>query len=216
MRGIIIGDIHTANDWDLILNAMSVAPPEPKYTKVSIDGRSGDLNLSRALTGDLHYNNRPLSFVFLLTSGNQAEREDKINEIVNLIHGTEQKIILPDDVTYYFFGECSISEIVQNKAYASFRLNVDAEPYKYSTNEITRVIDLSNTSREVVLVNLGRKKLVPNIEVSGTANLEYGSTKTSLGTGSYKLLDLQLGTGNTLITANGSGTVTFTYREAML
>ena len=216
MRGITIGDIHTANDWDLILNAMSVAPPEPKYTKISIDGRSGDLNLSRALTGDLHYNNRPLSFVFLLTGGNQAEREDKVNEIVNLIHGTEQNIILPDDVSYYFFGECSISEVVQNKAYASFRLNVDAEPYKYSINETKRLIELSSTAKEIVLVNRGRKKLVPTIEVTGSVTLEYGSSKTTLGAGTYKLLDLQLPTGNTLLQVSGSGSVTFTYREAVL
>lgn len=216
MRGITIGDIHTANDWDLVLNSMIVSPPVPKYVKVSIDGRDGDLNLSRALTGDLHYNNRPLAFTFTLTGGSQVEREEKLTEIINHLHGTEQNIILPDDVNYYFYGECNISEASNNKAYASFKLDVDAEPYKYSINETKRAITLSSASKEVMLSNYGRKKLVPTIDVTGSATLEFGSTKTTLGAGTYKLLDLQLPNGNTLIKVSGSGSVTFTYREAVL
>lgn len=216
MRGITIGEIHTANDWGLILNEKTVTPPEPKYVKVSIDGRDGDLNLSRALTGDLHYNNRSLSFLFLLVDGSQTEREEKLSEIVNLIHGTEQTIILPDDITYYFVGECKISEVRNDKAYGSFRMDVDAEPYKYSINEIKRVIELSSTSKEVVLRNVGRKTLVPTIEVTGSVTIEYGSSKTTLGAGTFKLIDLQLPTGNTIVTVSGSGSVTFSYREAVL
>lgn len=216
MRGLNIGNFHTANDWGLILNEKTITPPTPKYLKVSIDGRDGDINLSRALTGDLHYENGSLSFRFLLVDGSHAEREEKLNEIINLVHGTEQKIILPDDIAHYYFGECTISDVRNDKVYGSFKLSVDSEPYRYSVYETKRVITLSSTATEVVLVNSGRKRLVPTIEVTGSATIEYGTSKATLGVGTFKLADLQLPTGNTLVKVSGSGSVTFIYREAVL
>ena len=47
MRGVKFGENHTAEDWGLILNAKTINPPTPKYIKVAVDGRDGDLNLSR-------------------------------------------------------------------------------------------------------------------------------------------------------------------------
>ena len=216
MRGINIDEYHTATDWGLILNEKSIAPPEPKYIKVSVDGRDGDLNLSRALTGDLHYNNRPLSFAFLLVDGTQGEREEKLNDIINLVHGTERKIILPEDQMYYFVGECTISDVKNDKAYGSFRLNVDGDPYRYAINETKRAITLTSTATEIVLVNLGRKRLVPTIEVSESVTLEFSDSTATLGAGTFKLANLSLPTGSTTLRVSGSGSVTFSYREAVL
>ena len=216
MRGVKFGDFHTSDDWGLILNAKSIDPPTPKYNKISVDGRDGEINLSRALTGDIKFTNRPVNFTFLLTNGTQVEREEIINEIINIIHGQELEIIEPDDQDHYLKGECTVSNVVNNKAYASFNVSADCEPYRYALDEIHRLVNLSSTETIVTITNSGRKVLVPTLTVSGTAKIVVGSTSVSLASGTYKLTDLQLKSGPNPITVSGSGTITISYREGVI
>ena len=216
MRGVKFGDYHTADDWGLILNAKVINTPAPKYVKISVDGRDGDLNLSRTLTGDMKYNNREASFTFLVTDGSQEEREELINEIVNLIHGNELQIIEPDDPDHFLLGECSVNSIQNTKSYGSFIVSADCEPYRYAIEEIRRTITASATASNVVLTNSGRKTLIPTVTVTGTVNLTIGTTKVSLGAGTYKLTSLILKPGSNVVGVSGSGSITFTYREGVI
>lgn len=216
MRGVQFGEYHTATDWNLILNSKNIDPPTPKVVKVSIDGRDGDLNLSRALSGDMKFNNREASFTFLVTGGSYESREALINEIINAVHGQELQIIEPDDEDHFLVGECSVDNVVNNKAYGSFSVSADCEPYRYLVDEINRVIVPTATPTDIVLHNTGRKTLTPTITVEGEVNLKFGSSEVGLSTGSYKLSALHLKTGSNIVTVSGTGTITFTYREAVL
>lgn len=216
MRGVIFGDYHTADDWKLILNEKTINPPTPKIVKVAVDGRDGDLNLSRALSGDMKFNNRDASFTFLVTEGTFDERADLINEIINLIHGNELQIIEPDDEDHYLLGECTVSDVKNNKAYGSFKVTANCEPYRYFIDEINRTLTASATPIDVVLHNTGRKTVTPTLTVDGSVNLVFGSSNVSLSTGTYKLSALALHSGPTNVTISGSGSITFTYREAVL
>ena len=216
MRGIKFGEYHTADDWGLILNAKVINTPAPKYVKVSVDGRDGDLNLSRTLTGDMKYSNREASFTFLVTDGSQEERAELINEIVNIIHGNELQIIEPDDPDHFLIGECSVNSIQNSKSYGSFIVSADCEPYRYGIEEIKRTITASATESNLVLTNNGRKTLIPTVTVTGTVNLTIGTTKVSLGSGTYKLTSLILRPGSNVVGVSGSGAITFTYREGVI
>lgn len=216
MRGVQFGKYHTADDWGLILNAKTINPPAPKYVKVSVDGRDGDLNLSRTLTGDMKYSNRDVSFTFLVTDGTQESREELISEIINLIHGNELQIIEPDDLEHYFLGECSVGNIRNDRAYGSFVVSANCEPYRYAIDEVNRTITATTTPSNIVLTNSGRKRLTPTVKVTASVNLEFGTTKVSLGAGTYKLTSLVLKPGANTVTVSGSGSVTFTYREGVL
>lgn len=216
MRGVKFGSYHTVTDWNLILNAMSIKYPTPKTTKVSVEGRDGDLNLSRALTGEMRYNNRDASFTFLITDGTHAEREALATEIVSVLHGEELKIVTPDKLDYYLIGECKINDIINNKSYMSILIGADCDPYYYSINETVREITVSGSTKEIALVNHGKKTLTPVIHIEGNIDLKYENNSVSLSEGDYQLPNLQLETGTTLVTVSGSGAVTFTYREAVL
>lgn len=216
MRGVQFGEFHTADDWGLILNTKDIKTPTRKIVKVSVDGRDGDINLSRALTGEMRYSNREASFTFLLTDGSYEEREELIDEIINSIDGYELQIIDPDKPDYYLVGECGVSDVVNNKAYGSFKITADCEPYYYAKNETRRVIELSTTEIDINLTNSGRKTLSPTVIVEGEARVGYGATSTALSTGSYKLTSLYLRKGVTTVTLSGSGSITFVYREAVL
>ena len=216
MRGVIFGDYHTYEDWKLILNAKNISPPSPKIVKVQVDGRDGDINLSRTLTGEMKYSNREASFTFLVTEGSQEEREELINSIVNLLHGNELKIIEPDDLDHYLIGEIVVTKTTNDKAYGTIEISADLEPYRYSISEVNRTITASETKVDVVLNNTGRKTVTPTLTVDGSINLEFGSSSASLETGTYKLSNLNLRSGATVVTISGTGFVVFTYREAVI
>ncbi len=216
MRGVYFGDYHTVADWGLILSAKTINPPTPKIVNVKIDGRDGTLDLSRALTDDMKFNDREASFKFLVTEGSQSDRAYMIRTITNAIHGQRLNIIEPDFPELYLVGECSVSNVVNNKAYGSFDVKATCEPYRYSIDEINRVITASSDPVNAILTNNGRKTLTPTITVDGSVNLKFGSTSVALGTGTYKLPSLILKNGTTIVTVSGSGTVTFSYREAVL
>lgn len=216
MRGVYFGDNHTVADWGLILTAKTIDPPTPKIININIDGRDGTLDLSRALTGEMKYNDREAFFSFLVTEGTQSDRSYMIQNIINAVHGQRLQIIEPDFPYLYLVGDCTVSEVVNNKAYGSFTVTATCEPYRYNVNETIRNITLTSTPTEIALVNSGRKTLIPTITVTGSVDLVINTTSVSLGAGTYKLTSLQLKNGVTLLTASGSGTVTFTYREAVL
>ncbi len=216
MRGVYFGDFHTVADWGLILSAKTINPPTPKTITVNIDGRDGTLDLSRALTGEMKFNDREASFSFLVTEGSQSDREYMIRTIINALHGQRLKIIEPDFPELYLIGECSVGNVVNNKAYGSFTVSAVCEPYKYSVDEVNRVISLSSTPTDIVLHNLGTKSLIPTITVTGSVNMVIGSTSVSLSAGTYKLTSLILSPGANIVTVSGSGLVTFSYREAVL
>ena len=216
MRGVYFGDYHTVGDWGLILTAKTIDPPTPKIVNVNIDGRDGTLDLSRALTGDMKFNDRSASFTFLVTEGTQSDRAYMIQNIINKIHGQRLKIIEPDSPEYYFLGECTVSGVINDRAYGTFVVTATCEPYRYSINETVRNIQLSTTPTEIVLINNGRRVITPTITVTDSANLVIGTTSVSLSAGNYKLTALTLKNGVTTLTVSGTGEITFTYREAVL
>lgn len=216
MRGVYFGDYHTVTDWELILSAKTINPPTPKRVKVNIDGRDGTLDLSRALTGEMKYENREASFTFLATEGSYEERNELIKTITRAIHGKELQIIEPDNEGYYLVGECSVDNVVNNKAYGSITIKADCEPYYLAINEVKRILAPSDKPYEVILSNAGDKILTPTLTVDGTINLEFGTSKVSLSSGTYTLTGLRLQPGNTVISMTGSGFTTVSYREAVL
>lgn len=216
MRGVYFGDYHTVDDWGLILSAKKIDPPTPKIVNIDVDGRDGTLDLSRALTGDIKFNDRVASFSFLVTEGTQSDRDYMIKTIVNAIHGKRLKIIEPDFLDLYLIGECSVSDIQNDKAYGSFTVTANCEPYRYFIDEINRIISATSTPTNIVLNNTGRRILVPTVTVTGSVNMIIGTTSVSLSAGTYKLTSLLLTPGSNIVTVSGSGTVTFTYREAVL
>lgn len=216
MRGIQFNNNHSADDWGLILNSRKNTPPQPKYVKVSVDGRDGDLNLSRALTGDMRYSDRKVSYGFVATDGSQVEREELISNIINEIHGQEVKIIEPDDPDHYLLGEVEVSDVQNNKAYATFEVSAICEPYRYFNEEVNRVINVTATESNIILTNAGTKSIIPTLTVTGEVNIKYNDTSVSFSSGSFKLTSLVLRKGATVITVSGSGTLIVSYREAIL
>lgn len=217
-RYFILDKFNTWYDWRLIVTAKTIPDAEPKTNYINLDGMSGSLDLSEALTGDITYNDRTISATFWTDNGNRKDREVLLRNITASLHGKKIKIIEPDDPTHYFYGRIKIKSKTNNLAYSTLTIEAVCEPWRYALNETIRRIDAisSDDIINVVINNNGVKTLSPEVTVSGFTTLTYGDVKVTLSEGTYKISDLKLRQGVNVIGVSGNGPVTFKYREADL
>lgn len=215
MREVIFGDYHSAIDWDMILNQRDITPPEPKTSYIAVEGRDGDLDLSETLTGEIKYNNRTASYTFLMTEGSYSDRERLISDVLAKVHGKKLNIVDPDYPEHILIGRCNVTDRSNDRAYGTLTIEANCDPWFYATTETTRSFSISSET-EISLSNQGNKTVCPDITVTGSITVTYGSKSVALSNGKYKLSDLKLKSGNTVLTLNGSGAITFTYREGVL
>ena len=215
-RAFIIDKFNTFSDWRLILTAKSVTPPQAKTKYVSIDGMSGTLDLSEALTGEVTYNDRTVSASFVLTEGSFGERNRLLREIVNRLHGKKVRLIEPDDPTHYFLGRVTVKTLNNRLPYGEISLEAICDPWRYSINDSVRRVEVNGQTIDVVINNNGAKTLSPEITVTGSVDITFNNGNVSLTDGTYKISDLRLYAGVNIIGVSGEGVVTFTYKEADL
>ena len=216
-RQFKIGDFETWIDWDLILTSKDVTPPEPKSMYVDIDGMDGSLDLSESLTGGPVYKDRTVSATFWTDRGSRKDRSALIRDIVNNIHGKKLPIIEPDDPDHYFLGRVKVKDINNIIPYATISIEATCEPWRYLNEDITRYFKVNSLDpTALVFTNEGAKTVCPEIKITGAITLMYDGIETQLSAGVYKISDLKFKQGKNVVEVSGSGSVTFTYKEADL
>jgi ribosome-binding factor A len=217
-RGLLIGNYDTAAaQWTL--TEWKLSDPQKVTNFVDVPGRrKGPLDLSTALTdGDPIYGSRELTATFECSEGTRLEREEKISEMVNALDGWRVSIVLPDDPYRYITGSVSVARVYNDLAHASVIVTATCEPWRYNATETTVVLTAAEAATTRALLNSGRLAVVPMLQVSGgEVALTYGSHSWALSPGVYALPDLLLSHGESVITYRGAGTLTITYREAVL
>ena len=217
-RYFILDKFNTWYDLHLIITAKTISDAEPKTNYVSLDGMSGSLDLSEALTGEITYADRTITATFWTDVGNRNDREALLRKITASLHGKKVKIIEPDDPTHYFYGRVNIKSKKNTLAYAEFTIEAICEPWRYSIDEITRTIEVAHVDiTNVVIHNNGVKTLCPTITTTGNVGIMMGKVTASFATaGTYKVSDFKLRQGVNIIGVYGLGSATFSYREADL
>lgn len=215
-RFFILDKFNTWHDWRCTVTAKDVTAPEPKTNYISIEGASGSLDLTEALTGEPVYNDRTVTASFMCSEGTHKGREALLRQIRKATHGRKIPIIDPDDQEHYFLGRARIKEEKNQPAFLTFTIEAVCDPYRYAIEETTRTVSLSSRRVDLVINNDGDKILCPVIVVSGSAAITCNGVTTPLNTGTYKITDIRLVPGANVVGVSGSGTVAFVYREAVL
>ena len=216
LRGITFGDYNTAEDWGLTMSTKKIPLPAPKTTLVSVPGRDGDIDMTEALDGVVHYDDRPASFVFELLDGTPKKRIELVNEISRALHGKLLRIIDQDDYPgYYLIGRVSVTDISHNKAYSTIKVSATCRPWRYAINKVARTIVLTSLARVVVLNNDGDMVVNPTITISGYMTMEFGTSSAQLSAGTYVLPSFRLKPGLNTLKISGSGSAVFTYQEGI-
>lgn len=215
-RYFTLDKFNTWYDWHLILTAKTISDAEPKTHYVALDGMSGTLDLSEALTGEITYNDRTITATFWTDYGTRNDREILLRNITAAIHGKKIKVIEPDDPNHYFYGRAKISAKTNILPYAEFTITIVCEPWRYANEETERKIRATSVNTDVVINNGGVKTLCPLITVTGNVKITFNGNTTELTTGYYRISDIKLRQGVNIIGVSGKGSVTFSYREADL
>ena len=223
-RKLIIGAYDTTVTGLWTLSACQLTKAEQVQTFVEVPGRYAPIDLSTYLTdGQPYYSSAALDATLESSEGDRSERFDRIMYMVGLLDGRTWQIVHPDHPGRYLVGRVQVYQMYNDLAHCAVRVAAVCEPWLYNADATTVALTATTTAQTVDLLNYGTMPVVPTVVVSGTATLVWGENTWTLSTGTYNLPDLCLmpGTGNgqpgeTGLTYSGSGTVTITYREAVL
>lgn len=229
--GVTFGDYHTYDDWGLILCTQSVGSPEAKTETVSVPGMNGVLDLTEALNSETVYENRTLSFEFLMldTADDWASR---VSEIANALHGQKMKIVLDDDAEFYYYGRVAVNEYKSNSGSGTLVIECDCEPYKVDINSLTGsdwewdpfsfVSGVIYTTEvevdgETTVTLFAYSSVCPTFTTSASGmTVTYEGETYDLDKGENQIDDLYLQAGENELTFDGDGTVEIDYESRSL
>ena len=173
-KGISInGEIHTANDLDMILkiDGSSAQNPEPKLLIENIHGRNGVLDLSDWCGGIIFFENRPVSYKFFICGTREEVR--RAIERLNRFHGRTIAVVEDDDPDFSLTGRADvvIEEMAPYGNYAYLTLTLDAEPYrKRLTPTVREFADIIGTRYEEIGNNVMPVQLTVKVNsLTGTS-----------------------------------------------
>lgn len=209
MKGILFGNKHTYDDWDLVLTDKSLGLPTPKVSSVDVEGADGSIDTSEVLSGEIKFNNRKLQFEFTMTTPYE-EYNELVTEISNYLHGKKLKIILDEDDNYYYTGRCQINQWTSDKRIGKIVISCDCEPYKYSLRPFITRATINGLT--YVKVYGKRMTVTPIIEVSQEMTISVnGKVKTLYPSRKNEILDLFIKEGVNILVFNGNGEVKISY-----
>lgn len=219
-RKVIFGTYDTDVMGRFTLTGLQLSDPEVQSYYVEVKGRDGPLDFTTALTdGEPKYGGRTLTVTLETSEGTREERRQRISRMVNELDGFRMRIQLPDYPEHYLMGRVQVKEEYNDLAHAGVTVTATCETWLYAIEERLYTLTAGTNKRTAVLANEGRRKVVPQVVISGESAsflIESGQLSMALGPGTYQLPDLLLGTGNKQITYSGTGTAKITYREAVL
>ena len=133
------------------------------------------------------------------------------------------KIYLPDDPDHYMVGRVQMYPEYNDLAHCAVRVSAVCDPWLYAKDETVVTLTAQTADQTAYLFNYGRLAVAPTVVTTGEVNITYGTSSWALSAGEYVLPGLYLTPGQGLgrpgvhsITYRGSGTITLTYREAVL
>ena len=129
-NGVTFNNRHTFFDFGLLTKKTPViSPPKPKTKLVEVFGSDGVIDLTRSLTGKVHYQQRQIVCEFVLL-GDPEKQNNVYTEVLNHIQGKQTKITLDCDPEYYYDGIAEITKWKPGQFSATMEITATVEPYK--------------------------------------------------------------------------------------
>lgn len=216
-RSIRFGEYDTASHgWTL--TGYKLSDPEQKTNYIEKAGGDGSWDLSTVNTeGIPRYKDRSLTVTLEHSGGTRATRQEVISYMLNKLDGLEWAIWLPDYPGYYVTGRVHVAVDYNDPAHAAVTVTAVCAPWLYRLEPTEHVLKATTTEQAVTLTNSGRLAMVPTLKVTGSVALTYGSDILQLTkAGTYEWPVLLLTPGDHVLEYSGTGTLTITYREAVL
>lgn len=191
------------------------------------------MDFTESLTGDIKYDNRRLDFTFFVDVS-YKKWYSLLSEISNYLHGRNLKIILDDDMNFYYIGRAEVNDFKTNKIIGEIIIECDVEPYKYdlTSSEEDWLWDpfsfedgIINETKDLIVdgeleVNIyGRRKLVSPAficECQDTLQCIFEGQTYNFINGTNYAPNIQIKEGQNALKFIGNGKVTIEYRGGSL
>lgn len=226
MKGVMIGEKHSYNDFGLILSSVVISPPQPQLKSVAVPMRDGSIDLTEAVTSEVKFNDRSITMTFSVIDPMNTWSA-KVSEIQNYIHGKRMKIILDKDCAFYYIGRISVNEWTSERSVGTLVIEGTVEPFKYDIlssavdwewdvfdfetgiiNETGQLI--VNGSTTITLI-CRRKRMFPTFIASAEMNVTFEGETYLLKAGKQKVYDIFFAEGENVLTFTGNGTISIDY-----
>lgn len=223
-RKLILAGYDTVTDGKWTMSACKLTKAAQMQNFIDVPGRYAPLDASTALTdGQPYYGSAKLYAYFESSEGDLAARQERLDAMVNFLDGCCVQIIHPDHPDHYLVGRVQVTPEYNDLAHCAVTVNAVCEPWLYAAEQTVIQLAAADEAQSAQLLNAGRMAVVPTVTVDGDVHLTYGTSSWDLTSGDYALPDLLLTPGTAYnqpgafeITYSGTGTITFTYREAVL
>ena len=215
MKGITFGAFHSYRDLRLILSEKEIGAPSVKTNLVDIDGADGSIDYTDFFDGP-KYGEVKHKFTFS-TIVPRSDFPTQYSEIKNALHGQKLRIVDDDDPSFYYVGRCYVSSFTNEKNIGTIEVECECEPYKYKVQPTFVSVAIDGT--EVIRLTNARKRAVPLVTITTETSLNIVFQTYNvwdLGSGSYSLPELELVQGVNEVTVTGTGSISFSWQEAML
>lgn len=126
--------VNTYDDWFLIPDSRpTIVNPSVQTSYIDVPGASGSIDASDWLTGFPTYADREGDLVFFVENdhGNWTDRRNEINAKV---HGRKVKLMLEDEMDYFYKGRLQVNDWSSEANWSKLTLKYRLEPFKYAIN----------------------------------------------------------------------------------
>ena len=214
--GALIGDEHTLRDWGAVItNSDVIGMPEPNTVLLEVPGRSGRLDLSEVLTGDVTYSNREIKLE-LAAQTNRDRWVETCFHIFNKFHGRVVHVTFDEDPGHFYVGRCSITQPKRVATAGTMVITIDAEPYRYESEVYEVTLTGATNTLSGTVENL-RMPAVPKVTVPGACQLFAGGKVYELAAGEdLNVPGLVFGPYENAISVTGASFITFRFRRGCL
>ena len=215
MNEVFFDGIASFRDWGIYLSSIVIDDPKPKEIYVDIPNGDGALDLTEALTGEVHYESRPMEAVFTIKP--ETYSVELVRYLRSYLNGKQRTIRTKEEPGYYLVGRCATS-IKKDGVLAVLTVKATCKPWKYK-NDVTAINTTIGASGTTTLnLTNERKRVIPTITASAAVTIAFNGQTISVNAGTQRLTNIALQYGNNVLIITGAEgtTVLFEYQEGAL
>lgn len=207
--GVSLNGTHSYKDLNLLFKGIKDSGPSVKKIEVDIPCGHGSADITESVTGKVMYGNRQLEITLIDPEiGSEVAKEQ---QIMNLIHGQTQKIILDDNDKYYYQGRCEVSCYESNR---DIVIKCNANPFKYALEET--MVEVESGEDIAVNIDIVGINVVPVLITEGNVTVTVGNNIYNYGSGEHIAVNLELVQGTNEFKVTSEVGCLISYREAIL
>ena len=215
MNEVFFDGIASFRDWGIYLSSIVIDDPKPKEIYVDIPNGDGALDLTEALTGEVHYESRPFEAVFTIKP--ETYSVELVRYLRSYLNGKQRTIRTKEEPGYYLIGRCATS-FKNDGVLAVLTVKATCQPWKYKNDVTAKNTTIGASGTTSITLTNERKRVIPTITASAAVTVVFDGTSTSLNAGTHRVTNIALSYGDNVLTITGAAgtTVSFEYQEGAL